>query len=288
MSADALRRRVATGGIVIAPGAADALTARLIEQAGAEAVYFTGAGFANSQFGVPDIGLVTMSETVEQVARIANAVSVPVIADADTGYGGALNVVRTVQELRRAGAAAVQLEDQQMPKRCGHFDGKDVVPIPEMVARIRAARRAAGEGGPIVIARTDARAVEGLDAALERGRAYVRAGAEWIFVEAPVSVEEIRAIPSALPVPTVINFVEGGRTPILPRADLDALGYRVAIYANTALRIAAKSVRDAMARLLRDGSSVGLEADMLSWDERQDLVKLAEFDALDRALAQKD
>jgi len=283
--ATTLRGRLKQRRIVIAPGAADALTAKLIARAGAEAVYFTGAGFANAQLGVPDIGLVTMSETVQQVGRIVDAVDVPVIADADTGYGGALNVQRTVRALSRAGAAAVQIEDQEFPKRCGHFDGKEIVSVSEMVARIRAARDAADGSDLVVIGRTDARAVEGLEAALERGVAYARAGADLIFVEAPLTRAEIRAIPVALPVPAVINFVEGGKTPILPRAELERLGFRVAIYANTALRVAAKSVRDAMAHLVRTGSSRGLEEDMLSWSERQELVGLEEFERLDRRLA---
>src|SRR3954447_25885978 len=185
-----LRVRLAQPRILVAPGAADALTARIIEGAGFEAVYLTGAGLANASFGLPDLGLITLTEVTAQVQRIADAISVPLIVDADTGYGGALNVVRTVRELERAGAAAIQLEDQVSPKRCGHFEGKDVVPTAEMVQKIAAGVYARQDPDLVIVARTDARAVEGFDAAIERSRAYAAAGADVVFFEAPTSVEE--------------------------------------------------------------------------------------------------
>src|SRR3954471_4617309 len=196
-----LRARLAQPNILVAPGAADALTARIVEEAGFEAVYLTGAGLANAAFGLPDLGLTTLTEVVPQVHRIADAVQVPLIVDADTGYGGALNVVRTVRELERAGAAAIQLEDQVNPKRCGLFEGKEVVPTAEMVQKIAAAVYARQDPDLVIVARTDARAVEGFDAAIERSRAYAAAGADVIFFEAPLTLEELRQVPPSVPAP---------------------------------------------------------------------------------------
>lgn len=283
-----LRARLRDERILIAPGASDALSARLIEEAGAEVVYFTGAGFANSQFAVPDVGLITMSETVAQVQRIADAVCVPIIADADTGYGGPLNVMRTVRELERAGVAAIQLEDQSLPKRCGHFNRKDVVQAGEMVGRIRAACEARRDPSLVVIARTDARQTEGLESAIERARAYAEAGADVLFIEAPLSIDELRQIPSALQVPVMVNLVEGGRTPLVGASELQAMGYRLVIYANTVMRVGAKAVRDAVSELLASGTSAGLEDRMLSWQERQSLVRLAEYQQLERRFDPSD
>lgn len=278
-----LRQRLHQGQILIAPGASDAITARVIEEAGGEVVYFTGAGFANSQFGVPDLGLVTMSETVNQVQRVTDAVSIPVVADADTGYGGVLNVMRTVRALERAGVAAIQLEDQSFPKRCGHFDRKDVVPIQEMVARVRAACEARRDPSLVIIARTDAREVEGFESAIERGKAYAQAGADLIFVEAPLSLDEVRRIPASLPIPAILNLVEGGHTPLVVASEAEAMGYGMVIYANTALRVAVKAVHDAISHLLANGTSAGLDGRMLTWQERQTLVRLAEYEAIEAA-----
>lgn len=280
-----LRVRLAEPRILVVPGAADALTARLIEEAGFEAVYLTGAGLANAGFGIPDLGLTTLSELAAQTQRLADAVRVPLIVDADTGYGGALNVVRTVRELERAGAAAIQLEDQVSPKRCGHFDGKEVVTTREMVERIAAAVYARRDPDLVIVARTDARAVEGLDATIERARAYVAAGADVVFVEAPLSVEELRALPPEIPAPLLVNMVEGGKTPLVSASELEAMGYRVVIFANTALRIAAKAVRDALGVLRAEGTTRPLLGQMLAWDERQRLVGLPEYLELDRHLA---
>jgi 2-methylisocitrate lyase-like PEP mutase family enzyme len=276
-----LRSRIQDPRIIIAPGASDALSARIIEGAGAEVVYFTGAGFANSQFAVPDVGLVTMSETVEQVRRITDAVAIPVMADADTGYGGPLNIVRTVKALEGAGVAAIQIEDQVVPKRCGHFDGKTVVPPAEMVGRVRAACDARTNGDVLIIARTDALQSEGLSGAIDRAGAYADAGADMLFVEAPLTVDELREIPRSLGLPLVVNLVEGGQTPVLPAAVLEAMGFRVALYANTALRVAAHAIGLAMRSLLENGSSAGLEGMMLTWDERQSLVRLPEYQRLE-------
>lgn len=280
-----MRARVASGRILLVPGAFDALSARVIQRAGAEAIYFTGAGFANAQFAVPDVGLVTMTETVEQVRRIVSAIDVPLIADADTGYGGILNVVRTTRELEAAGVAAIQIEDQAIPKRCGHFSGKVVVSVEEMVGRISAACDTRRNRSLLIIARTDSRQSEGIEAAIERANLYARAGADLAFIEAPHTVAEMQRIPREVALPTVANLVEGGTTPILPAAELDRMGFRVAIYANTALRVAAKAVENAIRDLLANGGSASLEVQMLSWDERQTLVRLAEFQQLEERFA---
>ena len=280
-----LRARLAHPQILVVPGAADALTARIIEGAGFEAVYLTGAGLANASFGLPDLGLTTLTEVVAQVQRIADAISVPLIVDADTGYGGALNVVRTVRELERAGAAAIQLEDQVNPKRCGHFDGKEVVPTAEMVQKIAAAVYTRRDPDLVIVARTDARAVEGFEAAIERSRAYAAAGADVIFFEAPLTIEELRHVPEAVPAPILANMVEGGKTPLLSATELEALGYRVVIFANAALRVAAKAVQDAMQVLRERGTTEPLLDRMLGWEERQRLVDLPRYQELDRRLA---
>lgn len=283
--AAALRARLGEPRILVAPGAADALTARVIEEAGFEAVYATGAGIANALLGVPDVGLTTMTEIVAQAGRMADAVGVPVIADADTGFGGPHNVVRTVRELERAGVAAIQLEDQVSPKRCGHFEGKEVIPTAEMVKKIEAALYARRDPDLVLIARTDARAVEGLAAAIERGRAYAAAGADVVFVEAPRTVEELRRLPGAIPAPLLANMVEGGKTPLLPASELEAMGYRIVIFANAALRVALKAVGEAMRVLRAEGTTASLLDRMVPWEERQRLVGLPRFEALDRRFA---
>jgi 2-methylisocitrate lyase-like PEP mutase family enzyme len=222
---------------------------------------------------------------VTQVRRIVDAVAVPVIADADTGYGGLLNVVRTTSELERAGAAAIQLADQSLPKRCGHFDRKDVVPPEDMVSRVRAACEARRDPSLVIIARTDARQAESLEHAIERARAYARAGADLLFIEAPPSIDELRRIPASLPVPAVVNLVEGGRTPMVGADELQSMGYCMVIYANTLLRVAAKAAQEAISEVLGTGTSAGLEHRMLSWQERQALVRLAEYEGLENRLS---
>ena len=283
--AAALRARLAEPGILVVPGAADAITARLIEAAGFEAVYATGAGVANATLGVPDIGLTTLSEALAQVQHIADRVAIPVIADADTGFGGPHNVVRTVRAFERAGVAAIQLEDQVSPKRCGHFEGKEVVAVEEMCAKLAAAVYARGDPSLVLIARTDARAIEGFSSAVERCRAYVTAGADVIFFEAPQTLDELRQLPRLIAAPLVANMVEGGKTPLLDAAELEALGFRLVLFANTALRVALKAVQDALRTLRGTGSTRPLLDRMLAWDERQRLVGLPEFEALDRRFA---
>ncbi|MBC5811116.1 MAG: isocitrate lyase/phosphoenolpyruvate mutase family protein [Candidatus Eremiobacteraeota bacterium] len=280
-----LRSLLTDGRPHILPGAADALTARLVERAGFDAVYVTGAGVANTQLGAPDVGLLTQTEMVMQLQRIAAAVSLPILADADTGYGGVGSVARTVREYERAGVHGLHLEDQDLPKRCGHFEGKAVVPVDEMRLRLAAARDARTNPDFLIIARTDARAVEGFDAALERARAYRAQGADVIFFEAPQSVEELRAVGEAFRgVPLVANMVEGGKTPQLPANELYALGYNLIICANTALRLAAKAVQEGLRTLRETGTSAGVVDRMLTWQERQELVGLDENDRFERRL----
>lgn len=272
-----LRELIGTGGARIVPGAGNALTARLLEDCGFEIVYATGAGIANSAFARPDLGLVTMTEMAEEVRRICGAVSVPVIADADTGFGGPLNVARTVQEYERAGAAAIQLEDQEHPKRCGHFEGTSVVPVEEMLLRLEAARRARHDDDLVIIARTDARASLGLAAAIRRADVYHQAGADVLFVEAPRSVDELREIARSTSAPLLVNMVEQGHTPTVPLADLDAMGYRLALYANTALRLSIQAVRSGMRTLRETGSSEALAEQIAPWEERQRIVGMADY-----------
>ena len=265
---------------LVLPGAADALTARLVEQAGFGAVYATGAGIANVLLGVPDIGLTTMTELADQVARIVAAVGIPVVADIDTGFGNALNARRAVAEFERAGVAAIQIEDQTFPKRCGHFRGKDVVPLEEMLAKLEAVIDARRDPSLVVIARTDVLAVAGFEAAVERGVAYARAGADVVFVEAPTDREQLAALPGRIDAPLLVNMVEGGRTPLLGAAELGALGYRIVLFANTTLRVAARAAAEALAELREIGDARGLQDRMLAWDDRQALVGLPEYEAL--------
>ena len=266
---------------IIVPGAANALTARIAEDLGFEAIYVTGAGIANTSLGVPDIGLVGLTEIAGIVSAIAETCRVPLIVDADTGFGNALNVIRTVRVLQRAGANALQLEDQLAPKRCGHFDGKDVVPAAEMVAKIKAAVDARGSSDFLIIARTDARAIEGLDRAIDRASQYVEAGADLTFVEAPLNEDELRRIPASLAVPQVANMVAGGRTPLLPAETLREMGFAMILYANAALQASILAIRDVLGALAADGSLERVQERLASFDARQRTVQKPEWDALE-------
>jgi len=268
-------------GPLVLPGCTDALTARLAVAAGFEAVYATGAGIANSLLGAPDIGLTTMTELVDQVARIAAAVDVPIVADIDTGFGNAINARRAVVEFERAGVAAIQIEDQVFPKRCGHFSGKEIVPLEEMLAKLRAVIEARRDPALVVIARTDALAVDGFEAAIERGCAFAEAGADIVFIEAPVLLDELAALPGRVPAPLIANMVEGGRTPLLGADELGAMGYRIVLFANTVMRVGARAMRDALNELRATGDSRSLQDRMLSWEDRQALVGLPEIEALE-------
>lgn len=270
---------------VLVPGAANALTARVIEDAGFEACYVTGAGIANTLLGVPDIGLVTMSEIQTTTAAIAEISNLPLFVDMDTGFGNAINTHRTVRVLERAGACAVQIEDQVFPKKCGHFDGKGVIPAKEMATKVRAAAEAREDDNFLIIARTDARAIEGIDGALERANLYIEAGADVTFVEAPTSVEEMRRICAELPVPQVANLVVGGRTPMLPQEELAAIGFAIVLYANTPLQAAMRAMSEVLGSLKRDGNLDAVQDRLADFGERQRLVHKATYDAMEKTYA---
>ena len=272
--------------MILAPGCYDALGARLIESAGFDAVYMTGFGSAASRLGRPDVGLMTMPEMVDNAHRIAAAVDLPVIADADTGYGNPVNVIRTVQEYEAAGVDAIHLEDQVMPKRCGHMDGKQVIAADEMAAKVAAAVAARRSDEFLIIARTDARAVEGLDAALERGRRYRTAGADMLFIEAPQSREEIERVADALhDVPLLFNYAEGGKTPAVDHTYLRACGFRLVIFPLSTLLAATAAMRDVLARIRVDGTPQQLLGELPAFGEFLDVIGLPEIEALDRRFA---
>lgn len=280
-----LRARLAHGPPLLLPGCADALTARIAADAGHEAIYATGAGISNALLGLPDLGLATLTEMTDQVGRICDAVDVPVVVDLDTGHGNALNARRAVRAMETVGAAAIQIEDQVFPKRCGHFDGKAVVSRAEMIAKIAAALDARRDPGTVVIARTDAIAAEGFEAALERANAYADAGADLVFVEAPRTRQQLEDLPRRVGAPLVVNMVEGGLTPLLGADELGSMGYRVVLYANTALRAGMLAVQEALRRLRDERGSAAFLDRLIDWDERQRLVGTNEMRALESRYA---
>lgn len=267
----------------VAPGAYDALSARLVETAGFPAVYMTGFGSTASLLGRPDVGLLGGAEMIDNARRIAAAVDVPLISDADTGYGNPINVVRTVREHEQAGVAAIHLEDQIMPKKCGHMTGKSVVPVEEMTAKVRAAVAARTDPDFLLIARTDARAVEGLDAALSRARAYAEAGADALFVEAPTSEEEVETVARSLPdVPLVFNWAEGGRTPPVSLARLRELGFALVIFPVGTLLAATAGIRSLLSTLHADGTPSAALPELPGFDEFLDFIGLPEVQQLEQ------
>lgn len=280
-----LRALLARDDPLLLPGCADAVTARIAADVGFEALYATGAGISNALLGLPDVGLATLTEIADQVRRMCDVVDLPVVADMDTGHGNAVNAVRATRMFERAGAAALQVEDQVVPKRCGHFDGKDVVPLDEMVAKLRAVLDARIDPQTVVIARTDALAVEGVDAAIERANAYAGAGADLVFVEAPITRELLAELPKRIAAPLVANMVEGGATPLCDVPELGEMGYRVVLFANTALRSAMQAVRSSLVVLREDGGSGRLLDALVDWDERQRLVGKPEIDRLEARYA---
>ncbi|MBZ0123193.1 MAG: oxaloacetate decarboxylase [Roseovarius sp.] len=264
------------------PGAANAMFARVVEDLGFEAVYATGAGIANMSLGAPDVGLTTVTEVAKTVSDMADAVDLPIVVDADTGFGNAVNMVRTVRLLERAGAAAIQIEDQVFPKKCGHFSGKAVVPVSEMVQKVRAAVDTRQDRDMMIIARTDARAVEGLDAAIERAHAYIEAGADMTFVEAPQDFGELVRIGAELPVPQVANIVFGGKTPDPGRKALAEHGFAMVLYANAALQAALHASREVLGVLKEEGSLERVADRLASFEERQAVVDKAKWDSLEK------
>ena len=274
---------MATRQPILVPGCYDALSARLVEDAGFAAVYMTGFGSSAAHLGRPDVGLLTMSEMVDNARRIVAAVGIPVIADADTGYGNPINVIRTVQEFERAGVAAIHLEDQLAPKRCGHLDGKQLIPAEEMAAKLRAAVEARSSSDFLLIARTDARAVEGLDAAIDRARLYREAGADVLFVEAPQSEPEIRAVAAAFPgVPLLFNWAEGGKTPAVERDLLAELGFAIVIFPISTLLAATGAMREVLARIRADGTPLRALGGLPQFSEFLDFIGLPEVRQLEQ------
>ena len=281
-----LRELLASPGIVPAPGAYDCLSAAVIERAGFPVVYMTGAGTSISRTGYPDIGLTTMSEMVANAAAIARTVSVPVIADADTGYGDVLQVRRTIREYERAGVAGVHIEDQESPKRCGHLDDKRVVPMEEMVRKLHAALDAREDDDFTIIARCDALAVTGWDDALRRCEAYVEAGADVLFLEAIQTPEQAADVTSRFDVPVLYNFVETGKSPLLPVSELEALGFKLVIFPISAMLAALKTMSDLMRELRETGTTAHAVADrMVSIHECFDTMGLSDMLALDASYA---
>ncbi|RYX88238.1 MAG: isocitrate lyase/PEP mutase family protein [Comamonadaceae bacterium] len=267
---------------VIVPGAFNALSAKVIEDLGYEAIYVTGAGVTNMWLGMPDQGFLGLHEIADHTARIRDAVSVPLIVDADTGFGNALNVRHTVRMLERAGADCIQLEDQVAPKRCGHFSGKEVISMEEAVNKIKAAVDARHDPDLLILARTDACATLGFEAAVERAHTFAEAGADILFVEAVTTEDEIRALPQRLSKPQLMNVVIGGRTPIFGAEELGSLGYGIVLYANAALQGAIAGMQKALT-VLRDNKRLDEDtAPVVSFAERQRLVGKPEWDALDR------
>jgi len=286
-TASVLKKAMQARRAMIVPGAANALFARIVEDLGFEAVYVTGAGVANMKLGVPDIGLCTVKELAETTTEMADVTSLPLIVDMDTGFGNPLNVVRSVGLLERAGASALQIEDQVFPKKCGHFNGKEVISAAEMIDKIKAAVDTRRDHDLQIIARTDARAIEGMDAAIDRAQAYIEAGADATFVEAPVNEAELARIPVDLAVPQFANIVHGGRTPDPGQAALAQMGFGVVLYANAALQAAIHGTRLALSVLKSDGNLDRAAPMLAGFDERQRIVGKPEWDAIEQQYSRK-
>ena len=277
-----LREMLEGPELVMAPGVADALNARLVAREGFKAIYMTGTGTTASRLGMPDIGLLTMTEMVDNAGRIVDASGLPVIADADTGYGGPINVQRTIRAYERAGVAGVHIEDQQWPKRCGHLEGKTLIPAAEMAAKVRAASDAREDKDFVVIARTDALSVEGFEQALDRGRLYEEAGADMIFIEAPNTPDQLAAVPRSFKVPTLFNMGSSGKTPFLSTQEIQKLGFKVVIYPNFMLLAAVTAAQGVLRELKKTGSIAGLANKITTFTELFDLVGMREVQELER------
>jgi 2-methylisocitrate lyase-like PEP mutase family enzyme len=275
-----MRALITRRGYTMVPGSFDTLTARLVEQAGFEAVYLTGGGYSRAN-GYPDLGLLTLSENVRFIGLTVEAVGVPVIADADTGYGNVINVIRTVREYEKSGVAAFHIEDQVSPKKCGHYEGKEVIGLDEMVGKIRAAVDTRQDPDLVVIARSDARAIEGLQASIDRVNAYLEAGADVGFVEAPQNMEELRIVARQVAGPALVNVFEGGKTPMVPASELEAMGFRLGIYPSQTHRAAIRAAQKVLAALKEDGDTSRIEGDLATFQEREDAVGTARWRALE-------
>jgi methylisocitrate lyase len=282
----ALRERLQQGTLML-PGVFNAITAQLAQQAGFEALYLSGAGVTNSLTGYPDIALLTLTEMAQQAHYVARAVSLPVLADADTGYGDIFNVVRAVQEFEQAGLAGIHLEDQLAPKRCGHLDGKQVIPVVEMAKKIRAAVRARSDPDFFLIARTDARSIHGLQEAIDRANRYLDAGADAIFPEALQSVDEFAEFAARVRAPLLANMTEFGKTPYLSAAEFSDLGYALVIFPMTAFRVMMKAAQTAYATLQQTGSQATLLDQMQTRQELYELIRYADYERFDAQIAQE-
>ena len=281
-----LKRIVQSRRGVLLPGAANALTARVIEELGYEAVYITGAGVSNTWLGMPDVSFIGLSEIAAHTSVIRDAVSLPIVVDADTGFGNAVNIYHTVRTLERAGANAIQIEDQVLPKKCGHFSGKAVISKQEMVDKIKSALDARRSEDCLIMARTDSRAIEGFESAADRCHAYREAGADIIFFEAPETMDELKAVPSTVDAPHLVNIVVGGKTPMVPTKELCDMGFSLVLYANVALQAAVQGMTLAL-RALKDGGDVSETSGLVtSFANRQSLVKKQFFDDLEKRYSQ--
>ena len=272
-------------GIIMAPGAYDGLTARLIEAAGFPAVYMTGAGTSVARLGYPDLALATMTEMLDNASQIASVVDIPVIADADTGYGGILNVRRTIRQYERSGVAALHLEDQDFPKRCGHLDDKRVIPVEDMVQKIHAAVDARTDDDFTIIVRTDALAVTGWDDSMRRCEKYVKAGADVLFVEALRTPEQVEKAGRELDVPLLYNYVETGKSPLLSAQELERLGFKIVIFPASALLTATQAIRQTLAVLKQEGTTAHLVENMTSLQDCFEAVGLSDMLAEDARYA---
>jgi 2-methylisocitrate lyase-like PEP mutase family enzyme len=276
----AMRHLIRGTGYTMVPGAYDTLTARLVEQAGFAAVYLTGGGYSRAN-GYPDMGLLTLNENVRFIGLTVEAVRIPVIADADTGYGNALNVIRTVREYEKAGVAAFHIEDQVSPKKCGHYDGKEVISRAEMIGKIKAAVDTRQDADMVIIARSDSRAIEGLNASIDRVNAYLEAGADVGFVEAPQTVEELRIVGRQVRGPALVNVFEGGKTPMLSADELQGMGFRLGIYPSQTHRAAIRAAQRVLRAMKEDGDTRRVEADLATFQEREEAVDTASWRALE-------
>ncbi len=278
-----LRRILSQEKTVLVPGVYDALSAKVFKRAGFQLLYMSGSGLTLSLTGMPDVGVLTMTEMVNHARHIVNAVDLPLICDADNGYGNPMNVIRTVKEYERAGVAGIHIEDQVAPKKCGHFEGKQVIRAEEMVKKIEAALYAREDDQFLLIARTDARAVKGLQEALRRARLYFEAGADMIFVEAPRSVGELKTIADELSgVPLLVNMVEGGKTPVMPFEVLREMGFKIVLYPTSSIRSAAKTLQELAAHLYGKKGTKEFESELVTFEERNEITGLAEVEELEK------
>jgi len=278
---DLLRKKLAEPGIILSPGVYDCISAKIAEKSGFQVIFTSGFGISGSVLGYPDYGLLTATEMLNAAGHISKSVDIPVIADIDTGYGNPLNVVRTIRDVIDLGIAGVILEDQEWPKRCGHLEGKRIIPIGEHVEKIRAARFASGESGLVIVARTDARAELGLAEAIRRGKAYYEAGADVVFIEAPQTEEELKEIPSALPdILLLANMIEGGKTPCLSVQDLEKLGFKLGVFALSGLFAATRAIEDCFRFLKENGTTSGFE-NRSSFKDYKEIIDIKKYQELE-------